>query len=145
MAELMNPRLPAFGITVMAWHRGVFGVGISGRRIVNRFTALCLLTLLGTNILKSLLVDGAPVNAMLLYGAEVYDHTSNRVPDHLISRSPDRPINIVVGNDLYRSDGHLIRLCQRSHSLIIVRHCNQHSSYHGLLYVQAMERALQYR
>jgi glycosyltransferase involved in cell wall biosynthesis len=70
-----------FGITVIGWHDGMFGVGISAAMTFN-----------------NLLVAGGDVNAMTLYGASVHQHIKGRIPLQYLTRSSTKPINIFVAN-----------------------------------------------
>lgn len=71
-----------FGVNVLGWHNGNFGVGIAANHIFND--------------LKS--VD-APVRATLLFGSRKHrKFQSNRLDVNDITRSPEYPINIVIAN-----------------------------------------------
>jgi glycosyltransferase involved in cell wall biosynthesis len=81
IAKLGPTREKVFGVTVIGWHNGMFGVGISAAMMFN-----------------NLLVAGADVNAMSLYGASVHKHIKGRIPEEYLTRSPTKPINIFVAN-----------------------------------------------
>jgi hypothetical protein len=70
-----------FGVTVIGWHDGMFGVGISAAMTFN-----------------NLQVAGGNVMAMSLYGASVHEHIKGRIPTQYLTRSSMKPINIFVAN-----------------------------------------------
>lgn len=70
-----------FGINVLGWHKGLFGVGTSARCVYD-----------------TLKVVNAPIKAIRIYGAREHKHTSNLIPFNEYTRSIKRPINILVAN-----------------------------------------------
>lgn len=81
IAKLGPTREKLFGVNVIGWHNGMFGVGISAAMMFN-----------------NLLVAGADVRATYLYGASVHKHIKGRIPEVYVTRSPTKPINIFVAN-----------------------------------------------
>jgi glycosyltransferase involved in cell wall biosynthesis len=81
MQGISNNKLPDFGVSVLAWHKGTFGVGISGSLLFG-----CLLA------------AQANVDAINLYGALNYDHSRESVSTYYLTRSLEKPINVVVAN-----------------------------------------------
>lgn len=70
-----------FGISVIGWVNGVFGVGLSAAMIF-----------------ESIRSTGVPVDVIYPYNAENHKHIPGRVPDAVITRSPAKPINVIVMN-----------------------------------------------
>ncbi|CAN0029253.1 unnamed protein product, partial [Ectocarpus fasciculatus] len=70
-----------FGISVVGWVNGVFGVGVSAYMMYGNLKAA-----------------GAPVKAINLYGAHVHKFVDGRVPAEDLTRSTVNPVNIFVVN-----------------------------------------------
>ena len=81
LLKALEPPSVEFGINVLGWHKGLFGVGISARCIFDT--------------LKSV---NAPVKATLIYGAREHNHKSTYISAGDYTRSAESPINIVVAN-----------------------------------------------
>jgi hypothetical protein len=74
----------SLGVNVLGWHFGLFEQG---------FSAFC--------VFSGLKSTGIDVKATILYDAEEYTHNSDRIAPEDLTRSPRRPINIVVANADY--------------------------------------------
>ena len=70
-----------FGISVIGWINGVFGVGVSSYMMYGNLKAF-----------------GSPVKAINLYGAVVHKFVNGRVPAEDMTRSSANPVNIFVAN-----------------------------------------------